>query len=186
MKKLTAGLFVSLDGVVESPERWHFPYLNDELGRALGAQICAADTMLLGRSTYEEFAAHWAHQGSEVPFADRINGTPKYVVSNTLPAADWQNSTLLGGEGLAGRIAELKGQPGGDISVTGSVTLVRWLLAQGLLDELSLMVHPVVVGKGRRLFDEADASRYELDLVDFTTFRTGVVHLTYRTTACLQ
>ncbi|AUG80668.1 pyrimidine reductase [Kitasatospora sp. MMS16-BH015] len=183
MKKLTAGLFVSLDGVVEAPERWHFPYLNEELGRALGAQIQAADTMLLGRATYEEFAAHWAHQGSEVPFADRINGIPKYVVSGTLGVADWQNTTLLAGPGLAERIGELKRHPGGDISVTGSVTLVRWLLAQGLLDELSLMVHPIVVGAGRRLFDEADTARYPLELVDFTTFSTGVVHLTYRTTA---
>ncbi|GAB2704658.1 dihydrofolate reductase family protein [Kitasatospora kifunensis] len=181
MRKITAGFFASLDGVVEAPERWHFPYLNEEMGMALGAQIAAADTMLLGRSTYEEFAAHWADQGSEVPFADQINSTPKYVVSSTLESVEWRNSTVLrGGEGLAADIAALKRQPGRDISVTGSITLVRWLLGNGLLDELSLMVHPVVLGDGRRLFEDERAQKHELTLVESATFRTGVAHLTYR------
>ena len=89
MRKIVAGLFISLDGVVKSPEKWHFPYMNDEMQQAVGQQMAASDTMLLGRRTYEEFAAFWAHQGSDVEFADHINATPKLVVSTTLETANW-------------------------------------------------------------------------------------------------
>ena len=93
MRKIVAGLFVSLDGVVEAPETWHFPYFNDEMGEIVASQMAAADTMLLGRRTYEEFAAYWADKGSEVDFADQINNTPKLVASTTLESVGWQNST---------------------------------------------------------------------------------------------
>ena len=92
MRKIVAGLFISLDGVVEAPEQWHFPYFNDEMGEAVGSQMAAADTMLLGRQTYEEFAGYWADKGSDVEFADVMNNTPKLVASTTLKSVEWQNS----------------------------------------------------------------------------------------------
>lgn len=177
MRKIVAGLFLTLDGVMESPEHWQFPYFNDEMGTEVGAKMATADTMLLGRRTYEEFAAFWPNQSSDVPFADVMNGTPKHVVSSTLDALAWQNSTLINGD-VAEGIAELKQQPGENINITGSATLVRSLLGHGLLDELGLMVCPVVVGKGRRLFEEG-GEQQGLTLVDAKTFSTGVLSLTY-------
>jgi dihydrofolate reductase len=177
MRKIVAGLFLSLDGVMEAPETWHFPYFNDEMGEAVAAQMAAADTMLLGRRTYEEFAAYWADKGSDVDFADVINNTPKLVASSTLRSVDWQNSTLIEGN-VADALRRLKEQPGKDISITGSATLVRSLLRDNLLDELRLLVHPIVVGSGRRLF-QGDGDRVPLKLVDARTFTTGVLYLTY-------
>jgi hypothetical protein len=116
MRKIVSGLLVSLDGVVESPERWNTPYFNDDIGGELGSQMAAADTMLLGRVTYEEFAAYWADKGSDVPFADAINGIPKLVASTTLHKADWQNTTLINGN-LVDRLTELKQQPGARTSL---------------------------------------------------------------------
>jgi dihydrofolate reductase len=177
MRKIVASLFVSLDGVVESPQEWHFPYFNDEMGEAVGAQIAATDTMLLGRRTYEEFAAYWPHQGSEVELADQMNDTPKLVVSTTLKSLEWQNSTLIQGD-VAQELRRLKEQPGKNLGVTGSATLVRSLLRDRLLDELRLLVHPIVVGKGKRLFEE-EREPVPLKLLDSKTFSTGVVYLTY-------
>ncbi|WP_052849602.1 dihydrofolate reductase family protein [Streptomyces avicenniae] len=176
MRKITAGLFMSLDGVVEAPETWHFPYMDEELGAAVGAQQASADTLLLGRRTYEEFAAVWP--GRSGPMADGINGIRKLVVSGTLERADWANSTLVRPDATA-ELTRLKAGPGGGIAVTGSITLTRALLRAGLLDELNLFVHPVVLGAGRRLFD-ADGDRLPLALAGSTAFGSGVVHLTYR------
>jgi dihydrofolate reductase len=178
MRKIVAGLFISLDGVYESPDKWHFPYFNDEMGQEVGAQMGAADTMLLGRQTYEEFAAYWPSQPSDVPPADFMNNTPKVVVSTTLAAPlDWQNSTLIGGN-VTEELTRLKQQPGGNIGITGSGALVRSLLRDGLLDELHLLVHPIVIGKGKRLFD-GDPGQIPLKLTDSRTFSTGVIALTY-------
>jgi dihydrofolate reductase len=181
MRKIVAGLFVSLDGVMEAPETWHFPYFDDEMGEAVQAQMAASDTMLLGRRTYQEFASFWPHQGSDVPMADQMNSTPKVVVSTTLDTVEWQNSTLINDD-VAAEIGKLKQQPGKDIGVTGSATLVRSLLRDDLLDELRLLVHPIVVGSGRRLFEDG-TDRKPLELVDSTRFGTGVLHLTYRPAA---
>ncbi|HZA46482.1 MAG TPA: dihydrofolate reductase family protein [Rubrobacter sp.] len=179
MRKVTAGLFVSLDGVVESPEKWHFPYFNDEMGEAVGAAISSSDAMLLGRVTYQEFAAYWPGVSSEdEPFATHMNNTPKYVVSKTLDKAEWNNSTLISGN-VAEEITKLKQQPGKNIGITGSATLVQSLLQDDLLDELGLMIHPVVVGSGKRLFQEGGGPK-GLKLVDSMTFSTGVVSLTYQ------
>ena len=178
MRKIVAGLFMSLDGVVEAPEQWHFPYLNDEMQQAIGTQMAAADTLLLGRRTYQEFAGYWPHQGGDVPLADYMNATPKLVASTTLDRVEWRNATLLAGD-LAGELAGRKRQPGKNLLVTGSSTLVRSLLRDGLLDELELLVHPVVVGSGKHLFEDMGL-RVTLELVDARTFRTGVLHLTYR------
>ena len=179
MRKVTAGLFVSLDGVVESPEKWHFPYFNDEMGEAVGAAISSSDAMLIGRVTYQEFAAYWPGVSSEdEPFATHMNNTPKYVVSKTLDKAEWNNSTLISGN-VAEEITKLKQQPGKNIGITGSATLVQSLLQDDLLDELGLMIHPVVVGSGKRLFQEGGGPK-GLKLVDSMTFSTGVVSLTYQ------
>jgi dihydrofolate reductase len=181
MRKIVAGLFISLDGVVEAPETWHFPYFNDEMGAAVADQAAASDTMLLGRKTYEEFAAYWPNQSSDEPFADVMNGTPKLVASTTLDHVDWQNSTLIEGD-VAETLTRIKQAPGRDISITGSPTLVRSLLKEGVLDELRLLVHPIVVGHGKRLFEATDAP-IPLELVDAKTFSTGVMALTYRPAA---
>ena len=179
MRKVTAGLFVSLDGVVESPEKWHFPYFNDEMGEAVEAAIAASDAMLLGRVTYQEFAAYWPGVSSEdEPFATHMNNTPKYVVSKTLDKAEWNNSTLISGN-VAEEITKLKQQSGKNIGITGSATLVQSLLQDDLLDKLGLMIHPVVVGSGKRLFQEGGGPK-GLKLVDSMTFSTGVVSLTYQ------
>jgi dihydrofolate reductase len=165
--------------VVESPEKWHFPYFNDEMREAVEAAISASDAMLLGRVTYQEFAAYWPGVSSEdEPFATHMNNTPKYVVFKTLEKAEWNNSTLISGN-VAEEITKLKQQPGKNIGITGSATLVQSLLQDDLLDELGLMIHPVVVGSGKRIF-EGWGEPKGLTLVDSKTFSTGVVYLTYR------
>ena len=180
MRKVVASEFVSLDGVVESPEKWHFPYFNDQMGDAIGTAMAASDAMLMGRVLYEEWAAFWPDQDpDENPVAARMNGVRKYVVSTTLEEPlEWQNSTLIG-DNVAEEISKLKEQPGKDISISGSPTLVRSLLQDDLLDELRLMVHPIVVGSGKRLFEDG-GDRKALRLVASETFSTGVLYLTYQ------
>ena len=180
MRKVIVSEFVSLDGVFEAPDQWHFPYFNDEMGQEIGAAMGQADAMLMGRMLYEEWSAFWPQQDSEEnPIAARMNGIQKYVVSTTLEGPlGWNNSTLIG-ENVAEEISRLKQQPGKDISISGSGSLVRSLLKDGLIDELRLMVHPVVVGSGKRLFEEG-GEQIALELVDYRTFSTGVVYLTYR------
>jgi dihydrofolate reductase len=180
MWKVVASEFVSLDGVVESPEKWHFPYFNDQMGDAIGAAMAASDAMLMGRVLYEEWAAFWPKQDpDENPVAAQMNGVRKYVVSTTLEEPlEWENSTLIG-DNIAEEISKLKEQPGKDISISGSPTLVRSLLEEDLLDELRLMVHPIVVGSGKRLFEDGGDQK-ALQLVDSKTFSTGVLYLTYR------
>jgi dihydrofolate reductase len=180
VRKVIAAEFVSLDGVMESPDQWHFPYFNDEMGQAIGEGFATSDAMLMGRVLYEEWAAYWPQQDPEEnPVAEQMNGVQKYVVSTTLEEPlEWQNSTLIRGD-VAEEISELKRQPGKEIVISGSGALVRSLLQDGLLDELRLMVHPIVVGSGKRLFEEGE-ERTALELVDCKTFATGVVYLIYR------
>jgi dihydrofolate reductase len=176
MRKIVSGLFISLDGVIEDANEWTGPWFNAEVGQAVGSMITAQDAMLLGRVTYDAFAAHWPHQTGEM--ADTMNGTAKYVVSGTLKSADWQNTTLIPRDHAAEQIGELKRQPGENIGMTGSGALVSWLLREGLLDELHLLVFPVVLGRGKRLFAEP-GEKLPLKLLDSAAFETGVVHLTY-------
>jgi dihydrofolate reductase len=178
MRKIVAGLFMSLDGVVEAPNNWAFQYSSDELWAGITAGIAQADAVLLGRRTYENFVTFWPTQGSDVPMSDFLNNSPKYVVSGTLETLDWANSTALTGD-LADELAKLKRQAGGNIQVPGSPTLVRSLLRDGLLDELSLSICPIVVGSGMRLFDGLTA-QVRLELVDSTSLSSGVVGVTYR------
>jgi dihydrofolate reductase len=179
MRKVIAVELLSLDGVMESPEEWAFSYSNDEMEEANASGMAASDALLLGRVTYEQMAAYWPNQPGGVPMVDYINSVPKYVVSTTLdePLA-WNNSTLIEGD-VAQEIARLKRKPGEDITVLGSGTLVRSLLRSNRIDELRLMVHPVLLGSGKRLFEDGD-DRLPLNLVDSKTFGTGVLYLTYR------
>ena len=182
MRKVVAAEFLSLDGVMESPDKWHFPYFNEEMGQAVGEGFASADAMLMGRVNYEEWAAFWPGQDpQENPFAAQMNSMQKYVVSTTLQEPlGWQNSTLIG-ENVADEVANLKQGEGGDIVISGSGALVRSLLQLGLLDELKLMIHPILVGGGKRLFEEGE-KQTKLELVDSRTFSTGVLYVTYRPT----
>ena len=182
MRKITAGLFISLDGVVEAPDTWHFPYFNDEMGAAVDGQLGRADTLLLGRKTYDSFAGAWpdreAAGGEDADFAKKLGDARKIVVSNQDLQLTWRNSEQLKGD-LAQAVGELKNEAGGtDIAMSGSVSVVRQLIAVGLLDELHLLVHPIAVRKGMRLFDEGEPS-YALRLVSSQAFATGVLHLVY-------
>lgn len=174
MGRIVANFFISLDGVVEAPHEWHFPYFNDEMGDAIGRGISSAEAFLMGRVLYGEWSEYWPASEDE-PFASFINSVPKYVVSNTLTAADWKNTTIVSGDVAAG-LRRIKQETAGDIVMSGSATTVRWLLAEGLLDELNLLVHPISVGRGQRLFEDVSAP---LRLVRSGTFTTGVLDLTY-------
>jgi dihydrofolate reductase len=171
MGYIKAGLFISLDGVIEAPQTWHFPYLDDQMGAAVGALMGGNDATLLGRVTYDEFAAFWPAADPADPMTQAMNGGRKYVVSTTLEKAEWENSTVIG----VSELASLKETA--NLGVTGSATLVRSLVELGLVDELHLLVHPIVVGHGKKLF--TDGATVPLALVSSDTFSTGVVHLVY-------
>ncbi|TYB53476.1 dihydrofolate reductase [Nonomuraea sp. PA05] len=180
MRTIAASLFISLDGVVEEPGDWHFPYFNDEMGAAVGSQM--ADTLLLGRKTYDSFAGAWpaieAEGGEDADYAKILGDSRKIVVSRQALEFTWRNTELLQGD-LTEAVTALKNEDGGRIAVSGSVSVVRQLLQAGLLDELHLLVHPIAVRKGERLFDEADTT-VPLELVKSETFSTGVLYLVYR------
>jgi dihydrofolate reductase len=176
MRKIVAGLMVSVDGVVEAPETWTGPYFIPEIGQVVGSVMADGDTMLLGRVTYQTFAASFAGNTSD-PMAAQMNAVPKVVVSATLDQAGWENSTLIRRD-VAQEITRLKEQPGRNINISGSATLVAWLLSQGLLDELNLLLFPVVVGHGKRLFGGEDRTT-PLTLARSEPFGNGVVHLIY-------
>jgi dihydrofolate reductase len=181
MRRLTAGLFISLDGVVEAPDQWHFPYFDERMGMAVDAQLGAADTLLFGRTTYEGFADAWPERETagegDADFAKKLGDARKIVVSTREPELTWRNSELLKGDLVEG-VTELKNEPGGDIAISGSVSVVRQLLEVGLLDELHLLVHPIAIRNGLRLFDGIGAA-LPLRLLRSETFETGVVHLVY-------
>jgi dihydrofolate reductase len=181
MRKITAGLFIALDGVVEAPDQWHFPYFNDEMGAAVDATLGAADTVLFGRKTYDSFAGAWPEReeaGEEdAGLAKKLGDVRKIVVSNEKLDFTWRNSEQLEGD-LVEAVTALKNEPGGNIGMSGSVSVVRQLLAAGLLDELHLLVHPIAVRNGMRLFDEGDTP-IPLRLISSETFETGVQNLVY-------
>ena len=174
MRKVSATLFISLDGVAESPEQWQF---EDDFDDSIIQEWLVPDAVLLGRRTYQEWADYWP-KSTEEPFASFINKAPKYVASTTLDSVDWDNTTLIKGD-LSEELATLKRQPGGTIGLQGSPTLVRSLLQNDLLDELVLIVHPVLAGEGKRLFaDNGDVKR--LELADSRITESGIAVLTYR------
>jgi dihydrofolate reductase len=178
MRKLVVAEFISLDGVVEAPDTWHFPYMNEEMFGVMWSLNADADTMLLGRVTYQSFAGAFANASADDPVAAQMNKPAKVVVSKTLDDLEWANSTLLAGDDIADGVAKLKQQPGGAILTTGSTRLARTLLRAGLVDELNLLVHPIVLGSGQRLFED-EGSRLPLKLVSCTALSTGVVHAVY-------
>ncbi len=175
MRKINAWIYVTLEGVVEAPENWVIP--DDEMFGAMETDYAAADALLLGRRTYEVFAASWPQRSSDEANVDWMNNTPKFVVSTTLTSVEWQNSTLIAGD-VREAISKLKQEDGKNIMVNGSATLVRSLLRDNLLDELRLFVHPVVLGSGEALF-QVDGGKVELKLVDTHTYDNGVVSLMY-------
>ena len=177
-RKINAWLYVTLDSVIEAPEKWVIA--DDDMFAAMEADYAKSDALLLGRRTYETFAASWPERGSEVPNADWMNNTRKYVASTTLETPAWNNSTVIEGD-VAEAVARLKQEDGKDIMVNGSGALVRTLMRNHLLDELRLFVHPVVVGSGRRLFDD-ESDPVEFALVDSHAYDNGVISLTYRPT----
>lgn len=176
MGKIVSNFFISLDGVVESPHKWHFPYFDDAMGSIIGKGMESTTAFLMGRRLYEEWSSYWPGQGPDEPFSEFINTIPKYVLSSKPTDPTWQNTTILAGD-VADRVRALKDSSDGDIGMSGSATTVRWLLTNGLLDELALLVHPIVVGSGQRLFE--DATTHPLELLSSATLDTGVLHLRY-------
>lgn len=190
MRKIVVSEFMSLDGVVQAPGGkeedteggfayggWTFPYWHDDIGEHIAQAMSESDTMLLGRKTWQIHAGAWEPMEPGDPFADALNAMPKYVVSTTLTdASAWRNSTLIK-DNIVERVRALKEQPGKNISVDGSSTLVHSLAQNDLVDEYSLLVYPLTLGGGKRLF--ADGQRTDLRLVETRPFPTGVVLMRY-------
>jgi dihydrofolate reductase len=178
VRLITAAFFISVDGVVEAPQNWHFPYLSPEMVAEVETQQADAGALLLGRRTYKEWAAYWPHQDPTDPLAHRLNTTPKLVASRTLRDVTWEGSQLLEGDAVdaVGRLASEDGPP---IAVAGSPTLFRSLLDAGLVNELRLVVHPLFLGKGQRLFSDA-GDKIALTLQDMHLHANGVAVLVYR------
>jgi dihydrofolate reductase len=178
MRNVIAGLFSSLDGVVEAPNEWQ-PAFDEEMGAALSRMLEEQDAVLLGRVTFTEWAGYWPTSTDE-PFASWINSTPKYVASTTLDSVDrWPNSTLIKGP-VAEFVAELRQQDGGTIGTAGSPSLVRSLIEQGLVDELTLMISPVVAGGGRKRLFADDAALTRFELVEAQPTSSGALIVAYR------
>ena len=176
MRRIKLAMYVSVDGVVENPA-WTGPFWNDELSNLQRDYLFTSDALLLGRVTYEGFAAAWPTMEGTGEFGERMNTMPKVVASRTLDRAEW-NATLIKDD-LATEVARLKAQPGEDLLIYGSGDLVDELTRLGLIDEYRLMIHPVIVGAGKRLFNGRASTT--LHLVDTISTATGVVVLTYTT-----
>lgn len=176
MRKVVVSEFLTLDGVMESPDKWSFQYWTDEIAQFKFDELFVSDALLLGRVTYQGFAEAWPAITDEQGFADRMNGLPKYVVSTTLEEAKWNNSTLIKGN-VAEEISMLKQQPGQNILIGGSANLIQTLMQHNLIDEYQLLVYPVVRGSGKPLFKGGEL---QLKLVNTKTFSSGVVLLSYQ------
>jgi dihydrofolate reductase len=175
MRKLIVTEFMSLDGVIENPS-WTFPYWNDEIAQFKGEETSANEALLLGRVTYEGFAAAWPQRTDEASGGVYFNGTKKYVVSSTLNKVEWNNSTLIQGD-IIDEIRKLKAQDGPNLVVHGSGRLVQTLLQHDLVDTIRLLVYPVVLGQGQRLF--LDGTTATLKLVEAKALSSGVTALIY-------
>ena len=178
MRKIVVAEFMSADEVIEAPDTWQFPFQTEEMGEITERQTRDNDAFLYGRVTYEMFAPYWPTlKNNEFGVADKLNSAPKYVVSTTLQKADWNNSTQIKSNVIE-EIRKLKQQPGGDIAIIGSMKLVHSLLEADLIDEVQMLMHPIVLGKGGRLFQEG---RYHgtLKLLDSKILNNGVVYLSY-------
>jgi dihydrofolate reductase len=179
MRTLIVSEDITLDGVVGSPDRWSAPFQCDDMAEFLRRQMQEADALLLGRATYQEFAGYWPFQSNDASgVAAYINKVAKFVVSSTLEQADWQNTTIIGGN-AAEQIAKLKAQPGKSIVVTGSAVLAQSLMKHHLIDEYRLFVAPVVIGQGKHLFPDG-SDMQPLKLAEVKPFSSGVVLLIYK------
>lgn len=177
MGKIVANFFIALDGVVEAPDKWHFPYFDDAMGQIIADGTRTQTAFLMGRRLYDEWARYWPAQSEDVPFSSYINSIPKYVLTHRpIPGEAWHNTTVLGDDPVT-QVRALKERSDGDIGMSGCATTVRWLLAHDLLDELNLLIHPIVVGNGQRLFEDTDT--VPLALRSSSTLPTGVLHLRY-------
>jgi dihydrofolate reductase len=186
MAKVVSTLFISADGVAEIDPDWHFPYFDENMGRAVGEDYDTADVLLLGRSTYDSFAGAWpgreAAGGDDAPFATQLGDLRKVVVSRQPLEFSWRNCELIDGD-LAEAVSALKADPAvTGILIPGSISVVRQLLAAGLVDQLRLLVHPVAARKGRKLFDDGDVP-YHLQVQATEVFPTGVIRVIYAPTA---
>lgn len=191
-RKLVVAQYISLDGVIEDPVGmegsglgdWTGPFERGPDGDAFKiGELFASDAVLLGRVTYEAFAAVWPTVTDETGFADRINTMPKYVPSRTLAKADWNNTTIWRGD-VAEEVRKLKAETGGDILVYGSAALVHALVEHDLVDAFNLMVYPVVLGRGKRLFPEG--AKLDLALEESKLLGSGIVLLRYRRSSSAQ
>jgi dihydrofolate reductase len=186
MAKLISTLFISADGVAEIDPAWHFPYFDENMGRAVGEDYAAANVLLLGRVTYDSFAGAWPDRETageaDAEMAKNLGDLRKVVVSRQPLSFTWRNSEQLAG-GLVESVAALKAEPGvRGILIPGSISVVQQLLAAGLLDELRLLIHPVAARRGRRLFDEGDTP-YHFTVVSSEVFPTGVIRVLYEMAA---
>ncbi|GAA3381794.1 dihydrofolate reductase family protein [Cryptosporangium minutisporangium] len=177
MGSICASVFMTLDGVVEAPHVWHPAFVSEESLAALSDQLTDATAMLLGRRTYEEFADYWPDQPSDVPLADATNSIPKYLVSRTQPAAQWNNTTVLDA-GLVAAVRAVKERER-SVLVPGGAQLIRGLLREHLLDELRITLDPVIVGSGHRLLVDG-LPQTRLELLDVRRLPHGVTYLVYR------
>jgi dihydrofolate reductase len=185
MAKVISTLFISADGVAEIDFGWHFPYYDDNMGRAVNEDYDTCDVLLIGRQTYDSFAGAWpdreAAGGEDASFAKQLGDVRKVVVSRQPLVFSWRNSELINGD-LLEAVTALKADPSvTGILIPGSISVVQQLLAAGLLDELRLLVHPVAARKGRKLFDEGETA-YHLRVVATETFPTGVIRVIYAPT----
>jgi dihydrofolate reductase len=173
--------YMSLDGVVQQPEAWTFDYRGDDITQGTIDQILGADALIMGRRTYDVFAGFWPTVSDETGVADRMNSIPKYVLSHTLERPAWTNTTVLGGDAVVDRVRELKAQPGRTILQYGYGPVTRLLIEHGLLDELRIWLHPLLVGD-RPSGDHISAvgAQASFELVDVHRYESGVVVLTYR------
>jgi dihydrofolate reductase len=174
MSKLQVAEFMTLDGIMEAPDQWNGQFLNEEMGMEIGDNLFQCDALLYGRRTYEEMAAAWPERTGDM--ADRFNSIPKFVVSTTLQKATWDNTRLIKSD-VAEEVLKLKQQFGQAITILGSGELVRTLMDHHLIDEYLLVVCPLVLGKGKRLFQEAGQTT--LRLVNSKAYSTGAIWLTY-------
>jgi len=177
VRKLVVSEFVTLDGVTEEPGKWSFPFWNEEISKFKFDELFSSDALLLGRVTYQGFAAAWPSMTDEAGYAKRMNSFPKHVVSRTLERLDWNNSHLIKGD-VEREISKLKRQPGQDLLVFGSGQLVSALAQHDMIDEYRLLVYPTILGNGKRLF--SDVNKATLKLVETKTFGLGVVLLRYQ------
>jgi dihydrofolate reductase len=171
--RLVATEYVSLDGVFEEPGHWSFPWFNDEAGQFKWAELQASDAQLLGRKTYQGFAAAWPAMEGTGEFGVKMNTMPKYVVSSSLEKVEWPGSMLIKGD-VPAEVRRLKAMPGQDLLLAGSGQLFNALMEDDLIDVYRFMVHPVVLGKGRRLFAHG-MDQKNLELTDIKRFATGIV-----------